>query len=197
LRPSLAADDMPCDLKAATPPNCEDYCKLTQTACVAGNRVYDDNEQCLSVCQKGFAKPAGVEKEKPDSALDTLQCRRWHAYFALTTDPVVHCGHAGPGGDGHCGKQCEVFCGLLKAGCKKRFDTEYGANADTAECVKDCGDLAGFKDSYSLEAEAVRTNTYQCRLHQVTKVFAASGSGNGNAMAACENAFPKDTCTDQ
>jgi hypothetical protein len=192
LRPRLMADNTPCDLKADKAPNCEDYCQLIMTACTGGNRVYDDKNQCVQVCNKGFPAPAGLTENMPETAVNTLSCRRWHAYYALTDIASTHCPHAGPSGGNDCGKPCEVYCSLLEAGCKRRYTDTYGA--DDQKCLDECATLSA-SETYSIDGEGVRTNTYQCRMHNLTKVFGGAGGGNGMGMEGCDKGvFPKDTC---
>jgi len=191
LRPDLNANDMPCDLKASKAPNCADYCQLVQTACTASNQVYDDTNQCLRVCEKAFPAPAGVPMNMPDTTEDTLWCRRWHAYFALTDEPRTHCGHAGPSGTGHCGKPCPVYCSLLQSACRMKFTSTFSSQA---QCEAACEGLPGVDGGYSIAAEITRTDSYQCRIHKIAEVLGSSGSGTGTGMAACNGAFPADEC---
>jgi len=201
LRPNLMNDGMPCDLQPMEKPTCEDYCKLTAVAC-RDVPLYDSDEQCRRVCQRAFPEPVGLPKGTIDSTGDTLQCRRWHAYFALTTvqdEAAYHCPHAGIGGAGHCGKLgdvCPVYCSLLANACKERFASEYGS-AD--KCATDCATLvAGKMESqlrYNVKGEEINTNSYQCRLHAIARVFENMGQGSGMGMAQCSKAFPKDTCS--
>jgi len=201
LRPSLLADDMPCDLKSSEAPNCADYCKLIQTACVSDNKVYDNPEQCVKVCESGFATPTGVPTGVPDINQDTLSCRRWHAYFALTDDPGTHCTHAGPAGGGHCGDNgngdpCPGYCSLLKRACGERYGTTFRSDA---ECATACSALSGSQTNakYSVTGEDVLTNTYACRVHKLTRIFAAtSDSAAGESAVSCDaGVFPADTCS--
>jgi hypothetical protein len=188
LRPALLADDNPCDLKAEQAPNCDDYCKLIQVACTSDNRVYDDAAQCLGVCKNGFPTPEGVPLNAPDQSQNTLSCRRWHAYYALTNGADEHCPHAGPGGADVCGGICQVYCSLLQQSpCKSRSDKAF---ASPEECEQKCQGLnfGGGKGQYGVMAESVRTNTYQCRLHQLSIAIAAGDS------AKCDHVLPSDSC---
>lgn len=192
LVPNVDMNGLPCDLPVGTAPNCEDYCKLTEVACGANTtRVYDDEAQCLAVCKHGFATPKGVGPTD-DQSEDTLECRRWHAYFALTGNASEHCSHAGPGGAGHCGQLCPTYCRMLERGCGERYRTEF---ADNAACESACGELkATGSPAYNVKDEAVRTDTYQCRLYALSKVFVAIESGDTSGTDFCARAFPQDAC---
>jgi hypothetical protein len=85
------------------PPTCEDFCKLTDTACVNDFAVYDSPRQCELACAvfalgdstNNGTNAAGVTE-------NTIGCRKYHAYVALAT-PDFHCPHASPTGSAHCG----------------------------------------------------------------------------------------------
>jgi hypothetical protein len=129
-----------------------------------------------------------VPLNDPDDEHDTLSCRRWHAYYALTISAADHCPHAGPGGAGHCGDICPAYCALLaKSPCKTRYDQAFPTSQD---CERKCMGLDFTDDNgtYSVMDESVRTNTYQCRLHQITLAIAA-----GDATK-CNHVLPADTC---
>ena len=197
LKPSLLNNGLPCDLQPMEAPTCKDYCQLVKVGC-KDQPQYDSDEQCMRVCERGFASAKGLPKGEVDRTEDTLNCRRWHAYFTFDDDPKVHCSHAGPGGAGHCGGPgvCPAYCSLLAGACKDRFKSDYPV-AD--KCVTDCEALTSGKSEeqlrYNVEGEAVLTDTYQCRLRAVVKVFENMGAGSGMGMALCSKAFPKDKCT--
>ncbi|MET0386541.1 MAG: hypothetical protein ABW321_11310 [Polyangiales bacterium] len=193
----LANDGEPCDLPPNTPVRCEDYCKLVMVACV-DFPVYASATECMNVCERGLLTEVdrtGLPKNTVDSSENTVTCRRWHAYFSLGT-PEEHCSHAGPGGGGHCGiEPCDVYCSLLQRGCRDRFTSVYGD--DAAMCSAECRDkLTGGQreQPYNIDAEETRTNTYQCRLHNLALVFGNMGMGNGMGMELCAKSFPADRC---
>lgn len=196
LKPSLLNDGLPCDLQPDEVPTCQDYCQLVKVGC-KDEPVYDSDEQCKRVCERGFAPAKGLPKGEVDRTEDTLNCRRWHAYFTFE-DSQTHCSHAGPGGAGHCGGPgvCPAYCSMLASACKDRFKTDYPS---AQNCISDCEALTSGKSEeqlrYNVQGEEVLTDTYQCRLHAIVKVFENMGGGSGMGMALCAKAFPKDKCT--
>jgi hypothetical protein len=142
---------------------------------------YESASDCLRTCE-GFELG-----EAPDVNLDTLACRRYHTYNAVR-NPLGHCTHTGPGGDGHCGKLCPAYCKLVKAACA----TEYAAAfvGGDPDCESACADE--FFDGAPVEEQAdlgytvakgkEPGNTIQCRLYHTTKAF-------GNAALECESAL--------
>jgi hypothetical protein len=138
-------------------------------SCTEGNRVYEGAGQCLAVSK---ALPLGkAEETRSNPGENTVACRRYHAYASLGPDgPVVHCPHAGPTGDGHCGtaaeNNCSSYCRILKRACTARFFKEYltgqvvpaslADNADAEDlgtCVASCQLLpgSGANSGYSVE----------------------------------------------
>lgn len=121
--------DPPCADQRGTDGDCEKYCALVTRSCTEANRVYESEGQCLAVCK---AFPLGKAEETGNKAGEnTVACRRYHAYASLGLDgPVVHCPHAGPTGDGHCGdppadNNCFSYCRILKRACTARFFQTY------------------------------------------------------------------------
>jgi hypothetical protein len=189
LRASLG--DRPyCDLNAETEPNCKDYCKVVMESC-GDFPVYDSDEQCEKVCEKGFVKGKNTDaKGTQDSTSDTLACRRWHSYFAFDDQAMTHCPHAGPTGDGHCGKICPTYCGMLKRGCSAQFDTTFPGAGGMNDCQAACEKVPGYKEidmKYNLKSEETRTDTLLCRMRQL--VLALEGKDT------CAKALPKGTCS--
>jgi hypothetical protein len=75
-----------------------------------GNQQYTDMNNCLNSCK---AMPVGTSA---DSSGNTLGCRLTHANLAKS-DPATHCPHAGPGGAGTCGTNCDGFCQIAMMYC--------------------------------------------------------------------------------
>src|SRR5579859_3447076 len=93
-------------------PGCQAYCTAIMANCTStqddagnpvGNQQYTNMNNCLNSCK---AIPAGSSS---DTTGNTLGCRTYHAGLAKM-DPFTHCPHAGPGGDGTCGANCDGFC---------------------------------------------------------------------------------------
>ena len=136
------------------PPNCADICKLTMVACTSPNQVYTDEAECEAYCK---ALPAGKNSDEggPKPSDDTAGCRKYHAYNALA-GPGVHCSHAGPGGDGHCGGNCDAYCHVMASTCTAEFGTLYGG--DAATCLTECAKLPGAaNDSYATTGKTGNT----------------------------------------
>jgi hypothetical protein len=175
---------------------CEKYCQLVTTACTGSFAVYQSEDQCLDACTKTM-----VPGEPGDERLDTIRCRRYHAYFSLL-QPEAHCLHASPTGDGHCGTEnCTGYCRLLQAGCGDRFATEFGVAAGTADgglstCVSSCMTLDGSgRDEFALPPGVPRYalnppptgNTLLCRAYHAVEALTDPASH-------CEAAFGRGAC---
>jgi hypothetical protein len=197
IRPPLNGTDPFCDVVPFTR-QCKDFCKLTISTCGTSFPVYDDEAQCEALCA-GY----DVGDSSGDSSNDTLACRRWHAYVALTLGPArEHCSHAGPIGDGHCGgdgDKCVPFCNLYKRTCGDQFKSDYNGNLDN--CKADCQKLKGSSPTADdtagynlLNQEEIEANTLQCRTHQVALAAAAAADKKDTKMM-CMLASPKiGTC---
>ncbi|AGP35048.1 hypothetical protein [Sorangium cellulosum] len=159
----------PCIEPEGTEPSCEDFCRVVMTSCEGDQAVYDSSEQCLAVC--GALPPGGTE----DRSENTVGCRQYHAYSALLA-PDTHCGHAGPGGDGHCGLDgdstttgnCASYCTLLEAACKEAFDAIF---EDRGACELDCGDVSGAGHDSGYAIASAEGATVACRLLYVSRAF--------------------------
>jgi hypothetical protein len=166
------ADSGPCTDHAKAAPDCDSFCNLERAECGDVNKVYDDLNQCLAVCQ---ALPPGTNADKAEN---TVGCRKYHSYNAMF-DADTHCSHTGPGGDGVCGSpalpatgatgNCESYCILAKKACSATVtgvdpaSTFEAAFVDAAGCMKACVkvDGAGPNSGYSVAANG---NNVQCRL---------------------------------
>lgn len=83
--------------------SCAAYCATIGANCAGADAQYGNNDTCLATCA---AFPPGT---LADVSGNTLGCRNYHA-GAAAQDASTHCVHAGPGGDGICGGNCESFC---------------------------------------------------------------------------------------
>jgi hypothetical protein len=187
IRPPLNGTEY-CDLPDKTDPRCDDYCNVIMYAC-ASHPVYDSPEQCQAVCGKGFPASDPNMPVTSDSTTNTLACRRRHAYYALTDNAEMHCPHAGPSGDGHCGPPvCTTYCSMLKLGCGKQYKTHFPMG--DADCEQQCEVLTDGKTNtvgYDLGDENIGTDTFQCRMHHLAQAFVDD--------TACDGAFPGGKCT--
>jgi len=83
-----------CADKAA--PDCATYCDTYMGNCTGDNDVYADLDDCMTQCAPWYP---GVEG---DTAGNSIGCRTYHGGVPALGDPMLHCPHAGPGGDGVC-----------------------------------------------------------------------------------------------
>jgi hypothetical protein len=117
----------PCTEPLDTEGTCERHCQLVMISCTGERQVYESEDQCLAVCRTFPVGHVGDFGTNPDE--NTVGCRRYHSYVALTEDPDYHCTHAGPSGNGHCGdpmrSSCQSYCRILKYGCTEQFYASY------------------------------------------------------------------------
>jgi len=158
-----------CTDPAESEPSCDDFCNLVTVACTGSNAVYESKAQCLAVCKV-------LDKGKSsDQVENTVGCRKYHSYNSIAA-PGQHCPHAGPAGDGHCGKDnCEGYCQLVERTCPTAFGSSFG---DATKCKADCAKLPGAAaDTWNKAAKT--GNTVPCR-----SINAARASQDQKACAA-------------
>ncbi|MBM4358789.1 MAG: hypothetical protein FJ096_11860 [Deltaproteobacteria bacterium] len=130
---------------------CEAYCDTITANCTGNNAQYSDKAHCVASCA---AFPKGTAA---DTTGNTVGCRAYHA-GAAKMDPAVHCSHAGPGGDGACGTNCEGFCAIALKACSAKY-------ADKAACETEC---KAFKDTVDYNATVTTGDSLACRLYHLT-----------------------------
>ncbi len=133
---------------------CDAYCALITKNCTDMNAQYSSNDACVKSCA---AFPPGMAA---DMAGNTLGCRIYHA-GAAAADAGTHCVHAGPGGAGLCGANCDGFCTIAAKACtatNKQF-------ADDTACQTAC---KGFKDMVKYNSTVTTGNSLACRLYHLT-----------------------------
>jgi hypothetical protein len=169
-----------CIGKAADAPNCDDYCKIELAACQGSLAQYADEAQCKAACA---ALPIGTNA---DETTNSVGCRRYHS-FNSTLLPETHCSHSGPSGDGHCGGNCEAYCGIVQAACPTDFGKAF---ADADACNKACEELPeAAKDSvYTLES-AMSSKDYKCRMLHAVQALSATDDA-----ALCASALGGGDC---
>ena len=131
--------------------DCKSYCATITNNCSSANAQYASLQQCQSTCA---AFEIGSETDRDGN---TLGCRVYHADVAAG-EPGMHCTHAGPGGAGQCGSNCEGFCTIAALACPGSF-------ADDAACMTAC---AGFNDSEPYDAGDKAGDSLACRLYHLT-----------------------------
>jgi hypothetical protein len=135
-------------------PTCADYCTTIEAACAAPRDQWSNEATCLGACA---AWSVGTID---DMSGNTLGCRNYHA-GAAEGDPATHCVHAGPGGAGACGTNCEGFCTLALDACT-------GANeqwATMGECMTEC---AGYDTAEAYDITDTGGDSFACRLYHLT-----------------------------
>lgn len=174
-----------------TPVDCDETCRLTEAACTGSNAVYESTEQCLAVCA---ALPPGHHS---DTTPNTRGCRAYHAHSALV-DPDMHCSHAGPSGDGHCGDHdagnCESYCLLLARGCPAELAETYASQATCEErCATEFEETGAAYESGYAVASVDGTDTLQCRILHATRALERAEEDSA-ATTACAAAVGGEGC---
>lgn len=176
------------------PVECSRYCDIVMGNCYDDpddggirNAVYDSRRECMAACE---VFPLGTLADRTDN---TVGCRIYHG-TASADDPAVHCDHAGPTGDGHCGVydsptgNCESHCMLLQAGCPDEFSADF---ADVVECAEACTEAfdgsGAENDTFYQVSSATEEDSLQCRTYYAVKAL------DGD-QAACEKAVLSGTC---
>jgi hypothetical protein len=131
--------------------DCDGYCTRITDNCTAARAQYPNKETCMSTCAHF---PQGQES---DMTGNSLGCRLYHAGAAADA-PDTHCTHAGPGGNGQCGSNCEGFCTVAAAACPAVYP-------ELALCVSTCAD---FNDAEPFDASDLSGDTLACRLYHLT-----------------------------
>ncbi len=135
---------------------CEAYCSQMTTHCGGEVAVFPSEADCMAAC-------AAFPDDQPFSAVDgnSVQCRTYHASFPAANDPVTHCGHASPNGDGTCGSLCAAYCDQALTNCPELY-----VNED--ECMSTC---EGFPTDGA--ADAQEGDSVQCRIYHASFPAAA------------------------
>jgi len=161
----------------APAPTCADYCALIATNCTGAVAQYSSEASCLGVCAEF---PIGAAS---DTAGNTVGCRIYHAGAAATLG-LEHCEHAGPGGAGLCGDDCEGFCAVATEVCP----TEW----PVATCAANCAAIA---DPVVYSANVAAGDSLACRLYHLT----VAASGATEAATHCPHTVqvtaPGDPCS--
>jgi hypothetical protein len=177
-----------CEAPQDKAPDCAEFCRFNAAGCPGDLSVYESNQQCLAVCG---ALPPGTNGDREEN---TMGCRSWHTFNALI-DPASHCGHTGPGGDGHCGVDapdktgnCVAYCILAEKACATGFAAKYSSQS---ACQVDCSnqpDAFGAKhDSKYRLATSATGNTLQCRLLHVSRALSdATECPSGLGQGVCQ-----------
>jgi hypothetical protein len=139
---------------AAGPLSCAAYCARMESACVGANAQYGSLANCMDSCATWDFGSQG------EMTNNTLGCRTYHAGAAIG-NASLHCRHAGPGGDGACGTNCQGLCGIV-------IDVCTGANevyGTLSECTTAC---SGFPALPPYNAAEQSGDSLACRLYHAT-----------------------------
>jgi hypothetical protein len=137
--------------------NCTAYCTAIMANCTGPNAQFSMMDRCMNACT---TYPAGM---LADTTGNTLGCRIYHA-GAAHMDPVTHCVHAGPGGAGVCGANCDGYCQLTQAYCTTA--NQAFVYPDSATCKTHCMKFGTtVKFSVADDAGTQDTNEVACLLY--------------------------------
>lgn len=162
---------------------CEQECDLVGEFCVGDALQYRDVEQCLRICR---ALPLG---SIDDDRVNTASCRRRYAgklRYLAGPELAATCRHAGPGGDGRCGSNCEGLCTVVMSACGPGLSDPYFYRS-FADCLGDC---QGLPDAAYVYGTVASGESLECRL------FHASSAMMGDADEHCEHALGVTLCTE-
>ena len=149
---------------------CDYYCTSVMTACTGDNAQYASMDACLDYCNVSGAILGGALE---DTVGNTLGCRIYHAGVASTTEPDLHCAHAGPSGGNVCGTWCENYCSLASANCSGTNELFVDGDACAAAC-------AAFPDTGA--PGAVSGDNVQCKIYHLG---VAGSDGETSAAVHC------------
>ena len=167
-----------CVAPVAEPGDCASYCTSVTANCTGDNAQYASESECLTYCNTTAALPAGLTT---DTTGNTVGCRIYHA-DAASSDPGLHCAHAGPTGGNLCGTWCENYCYLSDKFCTGGEAIDFGSD----DCATAC---AAYADTGSVGDTG--GDTVQCRLYHL-------GVAAGDAVTHCPHAAPDggNVCVD-
>ncbi len=150
---------------------CQAYCDTIMANCTStmdpdsglpvGNQQYTNMQNCLNSCK---AMPVGASG---DTSGNTLGCRTTHANLAKS-DPATHCPHAGPGGDGVCGSDCDGFCQIAMMYCTAA--NAAAVYSSLQDCQTKC---AAFPDTTKFNIGVQDGNSVACLLYHSQEASSA------------------------
>ncbi len=146
----------------AGPTTCASYCATITGACTGPNQQWPNTAGCEEACAAFAPGAAG------DTSMDTLECRAYHAGVASTTEPELHCIHAGPLGGGidspnGCGtNRCMSFCRIAQEICGEEPTYSF-ENED--DCRSQCVD---YIDDVDFTVNQMSGDTLACRMYHLT-----------------------------
>ncbi len=155
-------------------PGCSAYCAEFVDTCSGIEDDYSGFADCVDFCTNAAQWDAG---SFDDVGNNTVGCRIYHAQFAASEAPQVHCYHAGITGGDVCGNWCANYCHLAESIC-----TGENAIFDNAEqCFTACRDIDDTGTSGDTSGD-----TIQCRMYHLTAAYRSPGASAGH----CGHASP-------
>ncbi len=155
--------------------SCDTYCADITKNCFGANLQYNDMASCMGTCGALPVGNAGATEG------NSLNCRIYHA-GAAAMGATTHCTHAGPGGAGACGSNCESFCSIATKICPTQ-------HPDNAKCMTDC---LGINDKEKYDATDGAGNSLACRLYHLT--VASSSAAEATTHCAHTVAMNNPIC---
>lgn len=153
----------------AGPATCASYCATITDACSGANQQWPNEAGCVEACAAFMPGTPG------DTSMNTLECRAYHAGVAATTEPEVHCIHAGPlgggieAGDG-CGMdRCSSFCRIAQEVCGEEATYSFTSEDD---CRTQCAD---YTDNVDFTTNETSGDTLACRMYHLTAALGDPG----------------------
>jgi hypothetical protein len=147
---------------------CDEYCDVITEFCTGDALQYKDREQCLAVCKLFPEGEIGGADE------NSIACRLKYAAkgrYAAGVELAAYCRQGGPGGDGHCGSNCDGFCTVMQGTCTEEV-TDFYSYPTTEACLSDCQTLPEVPFEYGAISVA-DGNSVGCRLfHVISAVMA-------------------------
>ena len=171
------------------PPGCDEYCDKVMANCTGAQTQFDDAADCKTHCADAATWDEGADGA---TSGNSIACRIYHA-DAAESDPVSHCGHAGPSGGNVCGGWCDNYCQLSEKNCTGANDFYFGMMTCEMVCATlptsgSPGDVSG--------------DTVQCRIHNLglpahldADAGCAAGDLDGGTVCVPDD-YVEPTCTD-
>ncbi len=169
---------MPASGACGVPPTCDALCEEVVDACVDGNAYYANVDDCVDVCARAQAWPAGTSV---DTNVSTIGCRLASAVSAAaaadsgTLEQL--CRNASETGGGICGGYCDVYCDVLARNCDATLQADFQGELDS--CRSACGSFATTGAPAALSGDTV-----QCRIAYATAAGMPENAGSEDALCA-------------
>ena len=186
----MAVAVAPHDLAGATP-DCVSYCTAIMANCLGdgsdagmgSNGQYTSMDNCLHSCA---AMPVGA---LADSSGNTLGCRLYHA-TAAKGDPATHCPHAGPGGAGVCGTNCQGYCQIAMKYCTAANKAQV--YSDLGDCMTTCMALP---DDVRFSIAVQDGNHQACLLYHVQEASTVPDDHCNGDLSKGDGGIKSVTCS--